>query len=155
MAGQKFTSWVHGSAMTGEYLNRVTSVRHCGPFARIEGNEGQNAWMHFAIPTPTVQNGNRTKAESVSVSFRARSHANVAEVLVYDGEKIIAEHLGMAIKGDNLDASFEIPGCSRGGPGHQRGGGRNLRRRGAGHPLHAGGDRGRGRGLRRLARAAN
>ena len=85
-------------------------VRHCGPFARIEGNEGQNAWMHFAIPTPTVQNGNRTKAESVSVSFRARSHANVAEVLVYDGEKIIAEHLGMAIKGDNLDASFEIPG---------------------------------------------
>jgi hypothetical protein len=96
--------------MTSEYLNRVTSVRHCGPFARIEGNEGQNAWMHFAIPTPTVQNGNRTKAESVSVSFRARSHANVAEVLVYDGEKIIAEHLGMAIKGDNLDASFEIPG---------------------------------------------
>ena len=111
MAGQKFTSWVHGSAMTSEYLNRVTSVRHCGPFARIEGNEGQNAWMHFAIPTPTVQNGNRTKAQSVSVSFRARSHANVAEVLVYDGEKIIAEHLGMAIKGDNLDASFEIPGA--------------------------------------------
>ena len=111
MAGQKFTSWVHGSAMTGEYLNRVTSVRHCGPFARIEGSEGQNAWMHFAVPTPTVQNGNRTKVESVSVSFRARSHANVAEVLVYDGEKIIAEHLGMEMKGDHLDASFEIPGA--------------------------------------------
>ncbi len=111
MAGQKFTSWVHGSAMTGEYLSRITAVRHCGPFARIEGNEGQNAWMHFAIPTPTVQNGNRTKAESVSVAFRARSHANVAEVLVYDGEKIIAEHLGMAMKGDNLDAKFEIPGA--------------------------------------------
>ena len=57
-----------------------------------------------------MQNGNRTKAELVAVSFRARSHANVAEVLVYDGEKIIAEHLGMAMKGDNLDASFEIPG---------------------------------------------
>ena len=113
MAGQKFTSWVHGSAMTGEYLNRITSVRHCGPFVRIEGNEGQNTWLHFAIPTPTVQNGSRTKAESVAVSFRARSHASVAEVLVYDGEKIIAEHLGMAIKGDNLDASFEIPGTRR------------------------------------------
>ena len=109
MAGQKFTSWVHGSAMTGEYLNRITSVRHCGPFVRIEGNEGQNTWLHFAIPTPTVQNGSQTKAESVAVSFRARSHANVEEVLVYDGEKIIAEHLGLGLKGDHLDGRFDIP----------------------------------------------
>ena len=117
MAGQKFTSWVHGSAMTGEYLNRITSVRHCGPFVRIEGSEGQNTWLHFAVPTPTVQNGSATRAEAVSVSFRARSHANVAEVLVYDGEKIIAEHLGMALKGDHLDGRFEIPG----GPAVERG----------------------------------
>ena len=110
MAGQKFTSWVHGSAMTGEYLNRITSVRHCGPFVRIEGNEGQNTWLHFAIPTPTIRDGNHTKAESVSVAFRARSHANVHEVLVYDGEKIIAEHQDLGLKGDHLDSKFEIPG---------------------------------------------
>ena len=110
MAGQKFTSWVHGSAMTGEYLNRITSVRHCGPFVRIEGNEGQNTWLHFAIPTPTIHDGNHTKAESVSVAFRARSHAKVHEVLVYDGEKIIAEHQDLGLKGDHLDSKFEIPG---------------------------------------------
>ena len=111
MAGHQFTSWVHGSAMTGEYLNRIHSVRHCGPFVRIEGNEGQNTWLHFAVPTPTVRNGSRVKAASVAVAFRARSHANVAEVLVYDGEKIIAEHLGMALKGDHLDGRFAIPGA--------------------------------------------
>ena len=30
---------------------------------------------------------------------------------MYDGEKIIAEHLGMALKGDHLDSRFEIPGA--------------------------------------------
>jgi hypothetical protein len=84
---------------------------------RIEGNEGQNTWLHFAIPTPTVQNGNRTRAESVSVAFRARSHANLVEVLVYDGEKIIADHQRLGLKGDHLDSKFEIPG----GPEVERG----------------------------------
>ena len=52
MAGQKFTSWVHGSAMTGEYLNRIASVRHCGPFVRIEGNEGQKHLAPLRRPHP-------------------------------------------------------------------------------------------------------
>ena len=107
---EKFTSWVHGSAMTGEYLNRITAVRHCGPFVRIEGSEGQNTWLHFAIPTPTVRNGSRTTAESVSVACRVRSHANIHELLVYDGEKIIAEHQNLALKGDHPDQQFAIPG---------------------------------------------
>lgn len=106
---EKFTSWVHGSAMTGEYLNRITSVRHCGPFVRIEGNEGQNTWLHFAVPTPTVRNDAPTHAESVALSFRARSHANIHEILVYDGEKIIAERQNLALKGDHPDYCLDIP----------------------------------------------
>ena len=110
MADNNFSSWVHGSAMQVEYLSRLTAVRHTGPFVRIEGTGGQNTWVHFPIPTPTTNNGTRTKAEAALVSFRTRSHATVNEVIVYDGEKRIAEHMDRNLKGDHLDGRFEIPG---------------------------------------------
>ena len=44
------------------------------------------------------------------VSFRTRSHAKVNEVIVYDGEKRIAEHMEINLEGDHLDARFEVPG---------------------------------------------
>ena len=109
MPNNQFTSWVHGSAMQVEYLSRITAVRHTGPFVRIEGSGGQNIWVHFPIPTPTVNNGTRTKAEAALVSFRTRSHATLNEVIVYDGEKRIAEHMDINLKGDHLDGRFEIP----------------------------------------------
>ena len=62
MPDQKFTSWVHGSSMQIEYAARITSVRHCGPFVRIEGARGQNTWVHFPIPTPAVVNGANRKS---------------------------------------------------------------------------------------------
>jgi hypothetical protein len=109
MPDHKYTSWVHGASMQVEYPDRVTSVRHTGPFVRIEGAEGQNTWVHFPIPTPTVYNGHRTRAEAALVSFRTRSHATVHEVIVYDGEKRIAEHMNINLKGDHLNSRFEIP----------------------------------------------
>ena len=111
MPDNKFIAWVHGASMQVEYLPRITSVRHTGPFVRIEGNGGQNTWVHFPIPTLTVNNDVRTKAEAALLSFRTRSHATVNEVIVYDGEKRIAEHMGINLKGDHLDGRFEIPGA--------------------------------------------
>lgn len=110
MPDNKFITWVHGSSMQVEYLNRVTAVRHCGPFVRIEGAEEQNTWLHFPVPTPAVMNGHRTQVGAALVSFRTRSHATVHEVIVYDGEKRIAEHLNLNLQGNHLDARFEVPG---------------------------------------------
>jgi len=110
MPGQKFTSWVHGSSMQIEYPARITSVRHCGPFVRIEGSRGQNTWVHFPIPTPAVVNGANMQVDSAMVSFRTRSNAVVNEVIVYDGEKRIAEHMDLNLRDDHLDARFEVPG---------------------------------------------
>ena len=110
MADRNFTSWVHGSSMQVEYPDRLTAVRHTGPFVRIEGSEGQNTWVHFAVPTPTVVDGTRSKVSAALVSFRTRSHAKVNEVIVYDGEKRIAEHMDINLEGDHLDARFEVPG---------------------------------------------
>ena len=100
MPDNKSTSWVHGSAMQVEYLARITSVRHTG----------QNTWVHFPIPTPTFQNGSKTTAKSALLSFRTRSHATVNEIIVYDGEKRIAEHMDIDLQGDHLNGKFDIPG---------------------------------------------
>jgi len=110
MPDRKFTSWVHGSSMQLEYPNRVTSVRHTGPFVRIEGAAGQNTWVHLPVPTPTVAEGTPMRVGAGLVSFRTRDRATVHEVVVYDGEKRIAEHTGLALQGDHLDARFEVPG---------------------------------------------
>ena len=110
MPDRNFTSWVHGSSMQVEYPDRLTAVRHTGPFVRIEGSDGQNTWVHFAVPTPTVVDGTRTRVNAALVSFRTRSHAKVNEVIVYDGEKRIAEHMDINLEGDHLDARFEVPG---------------------------------------------
>lgn len=110
MPDSKFTSWVHGSSMQIEYPNRVTSVRHTGPFVRIEGAEGQNTWVHFPIPTPAVVNGTRMKVDTALLSFRTRGKATVHEVIVYDGDKRIAEHMDLNLKDDHLDARFDVPG---------------------------------------------
>ena len=110
MPDSKFTSWVHGSSMQIEYPNRVTSVRHTGPFVRIEGAEGQNTWVHFPIPTPAVVNGARMKVGKALLSFRTRAKATVHEVIVYDGDNRIAEHMDLNLKDEHLDAEFDVPG---------------------------------------------
>ena len=104
------TLWVHGTTMQVEYPNRLTSVRNTGPFVRIEGAAGQNTWVHFPLPTPAVADGARMRVGAARVSFRTRDHAAVHEVIVYDGEKRIAEHMDLNLKGDHLEDRFEVPG---------------------------------------------
>ena len=110
MPESNFTSWVHGTSMQVEYSNRVTSVRPTGPFVRIEGSKGQNTWVHFPIPTPAVVEGARSRVGTALVSFLTRSHATVHEVIVYDGEERIAEHMDLNMEGDHLNSRFDIPG---------------------------------------------
>lgn len=104
------TIWMHGTNMQVEYPNRLTSVRATGPFARIEGARGQNTWLHFPLPTPALVDGVRMQIERTYVSFRTRDHAKVHEVIVYDGESRIAEHMNLDLRGDHLDAKFDVPG---------------------------------------------
>ena len=104
------TLWMHGVNMQVEYPNRLTSVRATGPFVRIEGARGQNTWLHFPIPTPTVIDGVNMRIEGTYGSFRTRDHATVHEVIVDDGESRIAEHMDMDLRGDHLEHRFDVPG---------------------------------------------
>ena len=119
MPNGKFTSWVHGSSMQIEYPNRVTSVRHTGPFVRIEGLVGQNTWVHLPIPTPTVMDGESMRVGTALVNFRTRDNATVHEVIVYDGEKRIAEHTDLNLQNDQLGARFDVPETPLAGAGDQ------------------------------------
>ena len=107
----RFTTWVHGASMQVEYLNRITAARHTGPFVRIEGAAGQNTWLHFPVPALTEANGRGVRVAAVRASFRTRAHAVVHEVILYDGERRIAEHTDLGLQGDQLGARFEVPGA--------------------------------------------
>ena len=109
MPDSKFVSWVHGSSMQIEYPNRITSVRHTGPFVRIEGSAGQNTWVHLPVPTPTVVNGSNMRVGAALVSFRTQVNAKVHEVIVYDGDLRIAEHTGLDLQDNQLEARFDFP----------------------------------------------
>jgi len=104
------TLWMHGANMQVEYPSRLTSVRATGPFVRIEGARGQNTWVHFPLPTPAVIDGSRMRVQAAQVSFRTKENAAVHEVIVYDGEKRIAEHLDLNMRGDHLDDRLEALG---------------------------------------------
>ena len=104
------TMWMHGVNMQVEYPNRLTSVRATGPFIRIEGARGQNTWLHFPLPTLTAFDDVRMNIEGAMISFRTREHASVHEVIVYDGESRIAEHMDLDLRGDHLDHRFDVPG---------------------------------------------
>ena len=50
------------------------------------------------------------RIEGAYVSFRTRDHASVHEVIIYDGESRIAEHMDLDLRGEHLDHRFDVPG---------------------------------------------
>ena len=104
------TSWVHGTSAQVEYASRLASVRHIGPYARIEGLAGQNAWVHLTVPTPPVTDGNKLKIGAVLINFRTRTdQAWIHEVVVYDGSATVAEFRDLHLSGDHPEQRFDIP----------------------------------------------
>ena len=101
---------MHGANMKGENPNRPTSLRATRPFLRTGGTRGQNTWLHFPLPTPAVLDGVKMHIEGAYGSFRTRDDASVHEVIVYDGECRMAEHMDLDLRGDDLDARFDVPG---------------------------------------------
>ena len=97
------TLWSHGSNMQIEYENRITSVRHTGPFVRIEGQSGQNTWGHFPITNPTNIADSKYNLTKVYVSFRTREYGIINQILIYDGENIIYDTNDLSLNGDNLE----------------------------------------------------
>tara|TARA_B100000029_G_scaffold56793_2_gene51442 strand:- start:2688 stop:3101 length:414 start_codon:yes stop_codon:yes gene_type:complete len=91
-----------------EYANRITSVRHTGPFVRVEGQSGQNTWGHFPFNNPTQVNDTNINLIKLFMSFRTREYGFINEILVYDGEDIIFKTNHISLSGDNLEYELEL-----------------------------------------------
>ena len=52
----------------------------------------------------------RMNIERATISFRTRDHASVHEVIIYDGESRIAEHMNLDLRGEHLNDTFDVPG---------------------------------------------
>ncbi len=53
--------WTHGTSVQVEYPDRVKYIRRAGWGTNIRQEHGSSNWYHFAIPTPTIINNDRTK----------------------------------------------------------------------------------------------
>ena len=105
-----FTSWVHGTSMQVEYPNRLGSVRHVGPFTRIEGSRGQNTWLHLPVPRPVVAGDGALRVRAVLLNFNTMTDDSwVHEVVLYDGASAIAEFRNLRLTGQHPSERFEVP----------------------------------------------
>ncbi len=97
----KEASWVHGTSVQLE--SSSWSALRRGFWTTIRpSNESQSGWVHFAIPTPVIIEGTRLKAGSALIRFKTGSRAKITNFHVYDGEKKIASHDGLDLRGDQL-----------------------------------------------------
>lgn len=104
--------WSHGHGMVIEWPGNIRSEWRAGFFIRVVGSRDTTNWFHFAIPTPVIVNDNRLRLDSVLIRFRSNSPgADVTNVHVYDGEKLIAAHNGLDLSPSAWTMSrFKVPG---------------------------------------------
>jgi len=95
----KYVNWVHGSDVNIEWTNKIhdggsnSAPGHPRPTGRgtiVRQESGVN-WFHFAVPTPTVVNGDITDTtpvviEDVFLHATVNESAQVDRVHVWDGD---------------------------------------------------------------------
>ncbi|OQV12136.1 hypothetical protein BV898_13615 [Hypsibius exemplaris] len=101
-------SWIHGISVVSEDPAWEVLRRSVGTLVRPRGGAGSN-WVHFAIATPTVANGNRVRAKSIYLRFKACDGARITTVHVYDGEGLIGNFSGLNLTGFRDLDHFTLP----------------------------------------------
>ncbi|MHC4621478.1 MAG: DUF6623 family protein [Planctomycetota bacterium] len=101
--------WVHGSSIQIEHPDRIESVWRAGFYTRIVGKPNTTNWLHFAIPTPVIVEGDRKQVGTVILRFRTGStSAVVRDVHIYDGEAKIASHNDVNLSGNHWFERFGV-----------------------------------------------
>ncbi|MEL7155480.1 MAG: DUF6623 family protein [Actinomycetota bacterium] len=85
-------SWIHGNAALIEHPDRVDSQRHYGFFNRVIGNPNTTNWIHFALPTPVIEDGRRLILDRFMLRAVTGSSATLRDVHIRDGERVVALH---------------------------------------------------------------
>jgi Matrixin/Putative peptidoglycan binding domain len=102
-------SWVHGTAVQIEVPEQLESVRRYGFFTRVVGKPNSTNWLHFAIPTPVIENGARRTFGPCMVRFSTGgTNALVRDVHLFDGENRVVMHNGVNLSGSQPFTRFGI-----------------------------------------------
>jgi len=105
----KHAAWIHGTSVLLE--SGSWSALRQGFFTTVRpSNESTSGWVHFAIPTPVIVDGQRLKAQSAMIRFSTGSQASIGAFHVYDGEKKILDHNGTNYRGQLQFVREVIPG---------------------------------------------
>jgi len=83
-------TWVHGNAALIEHPDRVESQRYYGFFNRMIGKSNTTNWVHFALPTPVIEDGRRLVMDRFMLRAVTGTAATLRDVHIRDGERIVS-----------------------------------------------------------------
>ncbi|MCP4308592.1 MAG: matrilysin family metalloendoprotease [bacterium] len=83
-------TWIHGNAALIEHENAVDFERKYGFYNRIVGKANSTNWIHFALPTPVIEDGRRLSLDRFMLRAVTGSKATLRDVHIRDGERVVA-----------------------------------------------------------------
>lgn len=107
--------WVHGSSVAIQDPGVIEWAYRTGKATHIKGKPHSSVWLHFAIPTPVIIDGNRLRVGKVLLRFKTegyhyidhyQAHNWANEVHVWDGDNKFALWDKEKIKPSD---DFELP----------------------------------------------
>lgn len=107
--GLENATWVHGNAAVVELPDRVQYHRAFGFYNRIIGVPETTNWIHFALPTPVIEDGQRLVLDRFMLRAITGENAVLRDVHIRDGERVVALHNGVNVSGT---LPFEIFGVA-------------------------------------------
>lgn len=101
-------TWIHGNACLIEHPSRVESQRYYGFYNRVIGKPNTTNWIHFALPTPVIEDGRRLNLDRFMLRAVMGSAATLRDVHIRDGERVVALHNGVNLTGSQGFAKFGV-----------------------------------------------
>lgn len=96
----KYTSWVHGNALTAESLDSILDITHFGWGTDVTMKPGEGSWFHVPLPTPAIVDGIAAKLTRVFLLYETDS-VTIRNVHIYDGPRVLQQLNSLQLfKGD-------------------------------------------------------
>ena len=83
-------TWIHGNAALVEHPSRVEAQRYYGFFNRVIGKANTENWIHFALPTPVIEDKRRLVMDRFMLRAITGPSATLRDVHIRDGERLVA-----------------------------------------------------------------
>jgi peptidoglycan hydrolase-like protein with peptidoglycan-binding domain len=83
-------TWIHGNAALIEHPSRIDAQRYYGFFNRVIGKPNTTNWIHFALPTPVIEDSRRLIMDRFMLRASTGSAATLRDVHIRDGNRVVA-----------------------------------------------------------------